>query len=181
MGTTLRPIVFIAVLAVCVPAQAGRLKKAFAALQVHNYFLARELFLKEVGRQPAAANYGLSVITGRADNPFYQLDSSYAYIQRADAAFTLSSEKMRNAIREFGVDAAAIQAQKDHIHTVAWDQVRALNTVDAYARYIERYPASPRSGDAVLVRDHLAFQEALSLYTSPSPRDGLQSRMPSSA
>ena len=174
MRTTLRPLVFIAVLAVCAPAQAGRLKKAFAALQVHNYFLARELFLKEVGRQPAAANYGLSVITGRADNPFYQLDSSYAYIQRADAAFTLSSEKVRNAIRVFGVDAAAIQEQKDHIHTVAWDQVRAVNTVEAYTRYIERYPASPKVGDASLVRDHLAFQEAREQNTAEGYRRFLE-------
>src|SRR5262245_39608695 len=82
---------------------AGKLEKAFAALEVKNYFLAKELFHKQVKGHPAAAWYGLSVITGRTDNPFYQLDSSYAYVQRADAAFTAAKDKEREYIAKSGV------------------------------------------------------------------------------
>ncbi|HRD52510.1 MAG TPA: hypothetical protein PKY96_07670, partial [Flavobacteriales bacterium] len=48
-----------------------RLQKAFAALEMHDYFLARKLFRQEAKRHPAAAWYGLSVISGRANNPFH--------------------------------------------------------------------------------------------------------------
>ncbi|HEX2617900.1 MAG TPA: hypothetical protein VHL57_10180, partial [Flavobacteriales bacterium] len=49
--------------------RAGKLEKAFEALKIYNYFLARELFQGQVEKHPAAAWYGLSVITGRQDNP----------------------------------------------------------------------------------------------------------------
>ena len=59
---------------------AGPLDKAFEALRIFDYFKARELFTKQVPKHPAGAWYGLSVITGRADNPFYQLDSALTYV-----------------------------------------------------------------------------------------------------
>ena len=41
--------------ALSAPLMAGGLKKAFEALGIHDYFLARELFRKEVKKNPAAA------------------------------------------------------------------------------------------------------------------------------
>ncbi len=139
---------------------AGRLKKAFKALAIHDYFKARELFYKEIRKHPAAAWYGLSVITGRADNPFYQLDSSFACIQRADIAFTLLPGKQRSVLQGSGVDASAILLQKEHVYSIAWDQVRAVNSIQGYQGFIERYAGSSHVPEAVAARDALAFQEA---------------------
>ncbi|HRH39269.1 MAG TPA: hypothetical protein PK760_13045, partial [Flavobacteriales bacterium] len=61
------------------PVLAGKLEKAFAAIEVHNYFLARQMLLKQVKKHPAAAWYGLSVISGRANNPFFHVDSCYGF------------------------------------------------------------------------------------------------------
>lgn len=52
---------------------AGPLDKAFAALEVHNYFKAKELFEKQTKRHPAAAWYGLSVIAEGRTIPFISL------------------------------------------------------------------------------------------------------------
>lgn len=146
--------------------QAAGLKKGFEALKVQNYFLAREIFLKQVRKHPAAAWYGLSVITGRADNPFYRIDSSYAYIQRADVAYGGTPVKERKAILAFGVDAAAITAQREHVFAAAWDLARSANTITEYDRFIAHYGQSPQAADAVLVRDYLAFQEAREANTA---------------
>ena len=145
---------------------AGKLEKAFAALNEHNYFLARDLFRKEVRKHPAAAWYGLSLIHGRANNPFYQLDSAYAFIQRADAAFSMAPDKERIAVGEVGVNGVAIKAQKEHIYSIAWDQAKSVNTIASYDRFIGTYYQSAHVADAKLVRDHIAFQEARTTNTA---------------
>ena len=58
---------------------AGRLDKAFEALDVHDYFKAKDLFEKSIKSDPMLANYGLSIIYSRSNNPFYQLDSAFPY------------------------------------------------------------------------------------------------------
>lgn len=161
-----RAILFAAFSIVVVPALAGPLQKAFQALEVHNYFLARELFQKQTKKHPAAAWYGLSVISGRANNPFFSIDSCYAFVMRADAAFTATPDKERLYIGKSGVDHAAIEAQKSHAYDLAWEVSKGVNTIVSYDRYINTYLQSPHVAEATLIRDHLAFQQAREQNTS---------------
>lgn len=146
--------------------RAGRLEKAFKALEVHDYFKARELFRKEVKKHPAAAWYGLSVISGRADNPFYELDSAYQFIVRSDLAFTAAPDKERMRIGALGVSHTSIIAQRDHVYERAWEIARGQNTVIAYQRYLDRYPSGPRAEEVRAAMHHLAFQEARTANTA---------------
>ena len=145
---------------------AGPLDKAFAALEVHNYFLARDLFQKQVKKHPAAAWYGLSVISGKADNPFFGIDSCYAFIMRSDAAFTAAADKERSYVAKYGVDHTAIETQKNHVFELAWEVAKGVNSIPGYDRYVRTYLNSPRAQEASLVRDHLAFVEARELNTA---------------
>lgn len=142
------------------PAYAGRLQKAFSALEVHDYFKARTLFRKEVKKHPAAAWYGLSVISGRANNPFYDLDSAYQFILKADLAFTTSPDKERVTIGALGVSHTSIVAQREQVFERAWEAARGQNTVVAYKNYLDRYPSGPRAQEARTVLHHLAFMQA---------------------
>ncbi|MCC6541329.1 MAG: hypothetical protein IT225_03835, partial [Flavobacteriales bacterium] len=148
------------------PVWAGRLEKAFKALEVHDYFKARELFRKEVRKHPAAGWYGLSVISGRADNPFYHLDSAYQFIVRADLAFTAAPDKERILIGGLGVSHSSITAQREHVLERAWELVRGQNTVIAYQGYLDTYPSGPRAAEARAAMHHLAFQEARTTNTA---------------
>ena len=161
-----RVFVFGLFIAFCAHVSAGKLEKAFEALNVKNYFLAREILLEQTTKHPAAAWYGLSVITGRADNPFYRIDTSFIFIQRSDSAFTLTTDKERSVIKELGVDGDAIAAQKEHIYSVAWSQAQAVNTVTAYDNFIHTFTRSSWTAQATLLRDHLAFLDARSTNTS---------------
>lgn len=149
-----------------IPALAGPLEKAFKALEVHDYFKARDLFRKEVKKHPAAAWYGLSVITGRANNPFYDLDSAYQFIVKADLSFTAAPDKERVYIGALGVSHTSIMAQRDHVYERAWEIARGQNTVLAYKAYLDRYPSGPRAEEARSVLHHLAFQEARRVNTA---------------
>ena len=161
-----RAILFAVFSVAVMPALAGPLQKAFQALEVHNYFLARELFRKQVKKHPAAAWYGLSVISGRANNPFFSVDSCYSFAMRADAAFTAAPDKERLYIGKNGVDHAAIEAQKAHAFGLAWDVAKSVNTIASYDRYINTYLQSPHVAEATLIRDHLAFRKAREQNTS---------------
>lgn len=161
---------FLFAIGLSVPLMAGRLKKAFEALGMHDYFKARELFRKEVNKNPAAAWYGLSVIVGRTDNPFYQLDSAFVFIQRADAAYASLADKKRAAYRSFGVDAGAILVQREHIYAIAWERAGALNTIEGYQLFMERFVSSSHVPEAAAARDALAFQEARALNTAEGYR-----------
>lgn len=151
----------------------SKLHKAFDALQVHDYFKARKLFLQQVKRHPAAAWYGLSSISGRANNPFYDEDSCQAYIMRADAAFSLAPDKERARIAKVGVDHAAIEAQRTHAARLGWERAKSAHTVAAYNRYLDTYTQSPFAEEARLVRDHLAFAQAREANTAQAYRDFL--------
>lgn len=153
---------------------AQSLKKAFAVLEVHDYFRARTILLKQAKRHPVPSWYGLSVIAGRANNPFYHPDSCQAFIIRADAAFTAAADKARANAAKVGVDHDAIEAQKRHSAQLGWELARDVNTVAAYDRYLDSYIGSPFADDARRVRDHLAFQAAREANTAAGYRDFLQ-------
>jgi len=164
--TSLRALLPVLLMCVTVEVAAGPLDKAFKALEDHDYFKARSLFNKQIRKHPVAAWYGLSVITGRANNPFFSIDSAYTHIQRADAAFTMAKDKERAFIGRFGVDHAALEAQKNHVFELAWQVAKGQHTVVAYDRFIERFIGAPQIGDATLVRDHLAFEQARQANTA---------------
>jgi hypothetical protein len=166
MRVALLPLLLLAATTV----HAGKLEKAFKALEVHDYFKARELFRKEVKKHPAAAWYGLSVISGRANNPFFNLDSAYQFVLKADLAFTAAPDKERVYIGALGVSHTSITAQRDHVFERAWEVARGQNTVQAYQAYLDRYPSGPRAEEARSVMHHLAFQEARQVNSAAAYR-----------
>ena len=157
------PVLFVALVA---PVHAGKLEKAFKAIEVHDYFKARTLLRKQIKKHPAAAWYGMSVISGRANNPFFNVDSAYQFILKADLAFSEAEDRERIAIGKVGVGHTAIQAQRTHVYDLAWEVTKGQNTITAYRNYLERFPSGSRGEEARAVMHHLAFQEAREVNTS---------------
>ena len=151
-------------------ANAGRLDKAFEALRVYNYFEARRLFLQQVDKEPAPSCYGLSVITGRTDNPFHHLDSSYHWVLRADSAFRVLEAPAQARLLKWSVDAAAIADQKRAVEQAAWERARKAGSMEAYLHYINLYGSAPERQDAVAARDSLAYRAARSANSAAAYR-----------
>lgn len=143
------------------PLSAGRLDKAFEALSIHDYFKARELFEKSLKSDPMLSNYGLSVIFSRNNNPFYQLDSAYACIERSLSAYDQMKDKdLRKIFEEQALNKDTLYAQRQRIASLALDAAIEKNTVPALEYVIRKYPFSQRAEEAVERRDALAFSLA---------------------
>ena len=162
MVSVRKTICVAAALLLCaVPLFAGRLDKAFEALGIHDYFKAKDLFEKSLKSDPMLANYGLSILFSRNNNPFYQLDSAYACIERSIRSYDLIKAKdLRKIFEEQALNKDTLYAQRQRIASLALDQAVAQNSVAALEAVIAKYPFSDRTAEAVSRRDALAFSLA---------------------
>lgn len=138
-------------------AHAGKVKKAFEALSVYNYFKAKVIFEKKWDKNKAAASYGLSVIYGRNDNPFYSLDSAHLYISLSVFHYKLLDRKDKTKLEEFGVDSIAIENWKDTIDCKAFYAAVQKNSLSEFERYMLAYFDSDFNEAIERKRDSLQY------------------------
>ncbi|MDD4819330.1 MAG: WG repeat-containing protein [Flavobacteriales bacterium] len=140
---------------------AGKTDKAFEALKIHDYFRAKDIFEKALKSDPMLANYGLSIIFSRNNNPFYSLDSASACIDRSELSYKDIKVKDRKKIfDENGVDLDTILAQKQNIASLAFSAAKKENTVPAIEYVIQKYPFSAEHAKVIAYRDSLAYSIA---------------------
>lgn len=144
----------------------GRLKKAFEALEIYNYFAAKEGFYNSFEKHPAGAGYGLSIIFSRGDNPFTDIDSAFKYISAANAAYATLPEKEQTEYLEVGVDSMALARQVFRVDSLAF--LRALHdgSIAALDQYIEAHSSVKFLEMAVIERNAMAFEQASRKNTS---------------
>jgi len=140
--------------------QAGKIEKAFEALEVYNYFMAKEIFEERLEKDIVAAPYGLSIVFGRKDNPFHNLDSAYKYICIADSNFLKIEEKDKESLLELNIDSLSVEIWKDTIDYAYYKVVRSIHQTSAYQFYIDRHIDSDLRENAIEARNLLAFEEA---------------------
>jgi len=145
---------------------AGKIKRAYEALSVYNYFKAKELFERKWEKNKVAASYGLSMIYGRNDNPFYNLDSAHMNIALAASNFSALEEKDKLKIKAFGVDSNSIESWKDTIDFKSFRRTIIINTIDEFERYMLSYFDSDYRERAEQLRDSLVYQSAIGKGTS---------------
>ena len=109
---------FVAVICMMVSAfqlRAGVIEKAFEALEMKDYFKARELFQKVVRKDRLVGNYGLCLVHITKQNPFYDLDTAKIFALRTESFWKLASEKERREIRLAFHDAGAPERVERHV------------------------------------------------------------------
>ncbi len=141
-------------------ASASKIEKAFEALGKYDYFGAKELFEKLKEKEPVASPYGLSIIFGRNDNPFYNLDSAHIYVSLAEIRLPSVEEKEKEDLRELNINAKAIAEWKDSIDYKAWQKAKEINTTESYQKFISRNTDAEQLPNAIALRNELAFKHA---------------------
>jgi len=159
-----KAVLSIALLCILSPVlvQAGGIKNAFAALSVYDYFKAREIFtksLKSKSDYPIAA-YGLSVLAARTDNHFYNLDTAYTYILKAQQTYPAATPKQKLNWKLYGADSLSIAQLKDSIEYKEYLIVANRNTMEGYMHYLSMYTISTKIPKVIELRDLLAFNIA---------------------
>ena len=147
-------------------AQAGKIKRAYEALSVYNYFKAKELFEKKWEKNKASASFGLSIIYGRNDNPFHNLDSAHMYIALAASNFLALEEKDVLKIKYFGVDSVGIENWKDTIDLKAFQRTLRINTIESFEMYMLSYFDSDFKIRAEEIRDSIVYQSVINKGSS---------------
>lgn len=144
----------------------GKLRKAFEALEVYNYFAAREGFYRYLEKHPVPSAYGLSVIYGRDDNPFFSLDSAFKYVTLSASTLPALDAKALADSEEVGVDSTAIHRQVVRIDSLIFLRAVHEGTVDALQGYMDRHTTERFREMARSERNALAFEAAEDAHTS---------------
>jgi len=147
---------------------SGRLKRGFAALEIYNYFEAKKQFERALKKDSVAAGYGLSIIYGRDDNPFYQPDSAFKFITLANRLYPHLVQKTKVEYSEAGVDSTSILLQVKHVDSLFYVAAFAENTIPAWQHFIDTHDSQPFNENAIKLRNELAFSFAVDTNTSQS-------------
>lgn len=147
-------------------ASAGKIDKAFENLKIYNYFEAKQLFEKSMKKQPAPASYGLAVIYSRKDNPFYNLDSAYVLIQKAEKLYATQKEKTQLKLKKYEFDYPHILALRQQVSSDFYKLTKAAPSETAFQIFLDRHPWANEKPDAIHQRDSIAYATAKNLNTS---------------
>ena len=149
--------------------KAGGLDKGFKALEVFDYFKAKQIFYKSLKKDSAAASYGLSVIYALNNNPFYSLDSALLYIKISATTFsTIISEKQKIKYAALKVDAASILKQQAIINKKCFVYAQEKNSINGYNYFIKKNIGATQLKQAEINRNELAYHAANKINTSVS-------------
>lgn len=150
---------------------SGKLTQAFEALKVYNYFDAKDLFYKTMRKDSVPSSYGLSVIYGRDDNPFFQLDSAYKYIVQAIRLAPGLEEDEKMDYATLGVDSLALLSQMIHVDSCFYMKALETDGIQTWNEFIEFHQSDPFLTQAILRRDELAYDYALGLNSAAGFED----------
>lgn len=145
---------------------AGKIEKAFKALDVYNYFEAKRLFEKSLKSDCVAANYGLSIIYLRDDNPFFNLDSAHSTIIHAADHYSALPEKTKLQYQEIKVDSLRIFEHRSKVANALYKRAKRIHTVGAYQWFLDENPWSVHVDSVIFYRDRLSFAQAEEQNTS---------------
>ncbi|MEN8138196.1 MAG: WG repeat-containing protein [Bacteroidota bacterium] len=150
---------------------AGKIDKAYEALNVFDYFKAKSLFESSLKREPTAASYGLSMIYYRNDNPFHNLDNAYMYIENAELTYGEASKKKKEFLLKFYIDSLQISKHKNDVISALWGEVKGSRNIIVINDFIDDYPSYEDIDDVKKSRNDLAFELADSVGSIQSYRE----------
>lgn len=154
-----------------VQAQAGRIERAFDALEIYDYFKAKALFEDEIDDEVVPAAFGLSEIYYRNDNPFHDLDLAYKFINISFKEFKRLKPRRKTKLQVYGIDSISIENKKHSIILEIWKTTRVTKSVDEYNIFINKYTTFSKLDLVISTRNWLAFQKADSIGTNSSYRE----------
>lgn len=145
---------------------AGKLEKGFQALDIYNYFEAKNLFEKALKKEVVGASYGLSLIYFRSDNPFYNLDSARNKIVTACDLYPSLPVKKKIYYNSLKIDSLTLYEYREIVGNELFIRAKLNHTVKGYEKFLADNFWSKNVDSVIYLRDHLAFQEATATNTS---------------
>lgn len=150
----------------------------FLSVQVHGQVSSERLALNNIEKRKwdkafgqlskalskdslnVAASYVMGCYFFAPDNPEFQLDSAYRYVQKAARDFELSSSKQRERLKRFPLDSAAIIDLRVEIDSAAFERAKQFDTENSYIDFLNSFPTAAEQALAVSLRNKAAYHHA---------------------
>jgi len=142
-------------------APTGKTKRGFEALAVFNYFEAKDLFYDALKRDSLGAAYGLSIIYARNDNPFYQPDSAFRFINIAGRNLSSSYPPDSLKYQELGLTPNRVGDQLRHVDSLFFEFAQDANTLETWNNFLKDHRTEPFAKTALELRNNLAYRAAV--------------------
>ncbi|MFT5311350.1 MAG: hypothetical protein ACI8VL_002267, partial [Bacteroidia bacterium] len=140
--------------------QAGTIDKAFEALEVKDYFKARELFTKLERKDKLAGNFGLCLVHVAKQNAFYNLDSALVYSKRSESFWRLASDKDKKNLAPYGISEKGIEGLRIMVYMFATDEALTENSLKACNDFLRRFPSAPQKKKILDLKATISFNDA---------------------
>src|ERR1051326_951976 len=150
---------------------SNSLEKGFDALKIYNFFEAQKQFTNALRHHASGAEYGLSVIFYRNDNPFFNIDSAYKYILLSEKKFKTETPKEKEFLSKLNVNQKLISEQKEKIIQRAFEKAKTENSVETYNWFLKNYSHDELKKQATALRNKVAFENAKKVNTVQSYKD----------
>lgn len=151
------PLAVVLGCAMCLQAFAGPIDKAFEALEMKDYFKAKQIFEKRLDKERLAATFGMCRVFIEQQNPFFNLDSARVYALRTESLFKTAPKKDRDKVLEYGITAERVDALRRTLYTLALEEVTKANTLSACDLFLTRFPESPDKRVVLELKASLEF------------------------
>ncbi len=151
------PLAVVLGCAMSLQAFAGPIDKAFEALEMKDYFKAKQIFEKRLDKERLAATFGMCRVFIEQQNPFFNLDSARVYALRTESLFKTAPKKDRDKVLEYGITAERVDALRRTLYTLALEEVTKANTLSACDLFLTRFPESPDKRVVLELKASLEF------------------------
>ncbi|MDX2304234.1 MAG: WG repeat-containing protein [Microscillaceae bacterium] len=162
--------IFIGLIFCVQPLFADRITGAYKQIQKGDFEKARDLLLKELEKDSlnAGAFHIYSVFFFSENNPAYQIDSAYYFVQKALSNYPNAPEKDAEEWAKEGISQESALKLKANIEAKGFSNARKDHSITAYQSFIDRFPEAQEVKTAITYRDELAWKEAQSQNTMQS-------------
>lgn len=134
---------------------SGGIEKGYEALEVYNYFEAKEQFEKNLKKDSLACSYGLAVIHFRTDNPFTNKNKSLNYFEILWRHWAQVDEKEKKMLKDLGVYEETIDTLKNQLSAYFFEQAYES---EQYEEFLINFKWAKEYDTAVYLLDELRYE-----------------------
>lgn len=150
--------------------RADRVSSAYKQIQKGDFEKARDLLNKEIEKDSlsAGAYHIYAVYFFSENNPAYQIDSAYAFINQALEFYNQVEEKTLENWAKDGISYEAGEKLKANIEAKAFNNAQKEDNPEAYQSFLDRFPQAPQIDKAREARNARAWEKTIDKNTIDS-------------
>ncbi|MFN5628130.1 MAG: hypothetical protein ACK48W_02485, partial [Bacteroidota bacterium] len=118
------------------------LDRAYKALIEQDYFLAKKIYYKQLKKKSCESAFGLASVYHINNNPFYNLDSAYKYIQISKSNYGKLNPKKQISLSKWKINSQSISTLEHTIDSLSFSTAFSKNSIDDLLTFLQKIPTT---------------------------------------